>query len=145
MMSRDVVVAACAAALLAAACGNDAAASLGSVYEFRGEDCGAVSTGHDWAVPASASECLLSAWSSGEPAHLRATGPTVEGDPITRGFQVTGERTYDYVYDSREDDFGTKEVRIFHCEAFVGDPTDLQPSFEGAGSCEPDGGERLAG
>lgn len=28
---------------------------------------------------------------------------------------------------------------------FIGDPTDLQPSFEGAGSCRPEGGQRLTG
>lgn len=145
MTFRVLVVAACAVALLATACGNDAAGSFGSVYEFRGEDCGAVSTGQGWAVPAWASDWLLRAWSSGEPAHLRVTSPTIEGAPITRGFQVTGERTYDYVYDSREDDFGTKEVRLFHCMEFVGDPASLQPSFEGTGSCEPDGGRRLDG
>src|SRR3546814_7785195 len=94
MISRDVVAAACAAALLAAACGNDASASLGSVYEFHGQNCGAVSTDHDWAVPASASECLLSAWSSGEPAHLRATGPPVEGDPIDRKSTRPNSRHY---------------------------------------------------
>src|SRR3546814_12650840 len=82
---------------------------------------------------------------SGEPAPLRATGPTVEGDPITRGFQVTGQRTYDYVYDAREDSFGTKEVRLFHCEEFVGAVTDLQPSFAGARSCQPRDGQQLAG
>jgi hypothetical protein len=144
MTSRRAVPVACATALLAAACGSGAG-SLGSLYEFRGEDCGAVSTGHDWAVPASASECVLDAWRSGEPAHLRATGPTVEGDPITRGFQVTGQRTYDYVYDAREDSFGTKEVRLFHCEEFVGAVTDLQPSFAGARSCQPKDGQQLAG
>jgi len=74
-------VALAAALLLATACAGDA--ELGSLYDFQGRDCGTVATGPVWSIPTDASDCLLHAWRTGTPAHLRIEGRTVEGDPIT--------------------------------------------------------------
>lgn len=124
--------------------GDGADAALGSLYEFRGQDCGDVSAGQPWKIPPAAAECVVAAWRSGRLAHLRITGPTVEGDQVTIAFQVTGQGTYHYISDSRRDAFGPKEVRLWRCQEFFGDPTELQPSFQGAAKCGPEDGEELA-
>lgn len=124
---------------------DGADAALGSLYEFRGQDCGNVSAGPPaWTIPPTAAECVVAAWRSGRLANLRITGPTVEGDPVTIAFQVTGQGTYDYISDSRHDAFGTKGVRLWRCKEFLGDPRELQPSFQGSAKCSPDDGEKLA-
>lgn len=118
--------------------------SLGSLYEFKGRDCGSVSVGHDWEVPGTASECFLDAWRAGEAAYVTVTGPTIEGAPVTRAFQVTGDEEFDFLHDSRKDSLGSEAVRLFHCTTFMDPPADLLPVYGEPSGCSPMDGEVLA-
>ena len=60
--------------------------------------------------------CLRAAFDSGEWAELKVVSFTDEGDPITRYYRVTPDRTTEVYTDSTEDEFGDQSWSFEACE-----------------------------
>ncbi|QGN46771.1 hypothetical protein ACN26Y_10975 [Micromonospora sp. WMMD558] len=78
-------------------------------------DCGTFDLGQGEHLPVSALNCLREAVLDGRPARLAETRPTTEGDPIRKSYTTGGDEHVTVVVDTREDDFGPREVYRLVC------------------------------
>ena len=60
--------------------------------------------------------CLRAAFESGEWAELKVVSFTDEGDPITRYYRISADRTTEVYTDSTEDQFGDQSWSFASCE-----------------------------
>ena len=126
-----VAVSACGSPEAAAPLSPPSASGSGSVL-----DCGVFVLDQGETVPAAAGRCLLEALSAGQPARLRVTSPTTEGDPIPTTYTTRPDGRVDVVVDTRQDQFGPRSVTRQTCAAPVladrglelGDCTDPLPA-----------------
>lgn len=81
----------------------------------HGQDCGSFVLKQGERLPESAVRCLTGAAAAGEPARLRQTRPSVEGDPIVTTYLVEGRERIRVVIDSRADPSGTGDVHRQSC------------------------------
>jgi len=82
-------------------------------------DCGVFVLDQGESVPAAAGRCLLEALAAGQPARLRVTSPTTEGDPIPTTYTTRPDGRVDVVVDTRQDQFGPRSVTRQTCAAPV--------------------------
>ncbi|XVU21730.1 DUF4362 domain-containing protein [Actinoplanes sp. CA-054009] len=73
-------------------------------------DCGTFTLEQGRRLPDDAGLCLLTASREGRIARLSVTAPTVEGDPIITVYATRPDGGIEVVEDTRQDEFGTKEV-----------------------------------
>lgn len=64
-----------------------------------------------------AQECLVEAFSEGNPARLVVTAPTDEGDPVVFTYTVTSEQVVTVHEDASADEFGPPYVREQTCRS----------------------------
>jgi hypothetical protein len=92
--------------------------------------CGEERLDQGGARDVAARTCLLEAFQEGRAAELISTGPTVEGDPITRYIRVHENGVVELFIDASRDRFGSGRWERVRCEALVpveqvNDPPDL--------------------
>ncbi|RIW41809.1 hypothetical protein D3H59_24730 [Micromonospora endophytica] len=88
---------------------------VGSTGGVAGTDCGVFDLRQGERLPESAVRCLVEAAAAGEPARLRQTRPSVEGDPIVTVYTVDDRGLVQLVIDSRADSNGSGEIRRQDC------------------------------
>lgn len=95
-------------------------------------DCGTFTIGQGDTVPAAARDCLITATQAREPARLKVTWPTVEGDPIPELYEADSTGRVHVTSDTRSDRFGPKAVTTRVCA----DVTVVQERLT-FGRCDP--------
>ncbi|MFF5083916.1 DUF4362 domain-containing protein [Actinoplanes sp. NPDC000266] len=95
-------------------------------------DCGTFTLDQGERVPEDAGLCLLTASKEGRVAQLEVTAPTVEGDPIITVYATRPDGGIEVVEDTRQDEFGAKEVTREICTGPIIDENGLH--FTACGS-----------
>ncbi|MGR6321414.1 DUF4362 domain-containing protein [Micromonospora soli] len=82
-------------------------------------DCGTWTLPQGGRLPAGATECLSGALRDRQPARMRVTAPTTEGDPITTDYLVRVDGRVEVTVDSRRDRFGARRIERLVCTGSV--------------------------
>lgn len=78
-------------------------------------DCDTFNLSQGDRLPESAARCLVDAVQAGQPARLKVTRPTTEGDPIPVTYTAGADSRVEVITDSRQDGFGTQVITRQTC------------------------------
>lgn len=106
------------AAVALAGCGNEEEVDTDAPQAEPGvEDCGSYESLNEPPKEGEAEKnrCLLDAFEAGRDAKLVVTLATVEGDPLTHHFTVTGPGEVEVLVDATKDKFGSGTWQALRC------------------------------